>query len=475
MLTETLEQIHASSRAKQMAYVSVILAMLVAIVAGKAYRFLEGGLWYGNQMTDFAAFHLVAQRIWAGELDLTYHFPAFMEVQKEASGGVTTGFMPWTYPPQFGLLLAPLANLPGWAAYLLFTTGTLTAYLMVLRAIAGSYFAQVLIVVFPALAITIGSGQNGLLTGALIGVVCNYAERRPVTAGMALGAMIIKPHLAVAAGFYLLVTRRWTAIATAAIVVAASSLLCTLVFDPQIWSAWLGGLKESASYLEQGRYPLFRMISVYAALYMAGVPAVGAFWGQLAVIGLALGAVALAVARGPSIRFALGVVAVASVMTSPYAYDYDLPILGIGLALLLPDLAGMAGRRERGLFYGLIVLAGGYGLLQSAHLAVEHARGDDPERYLTPAVGGFALIAVLAMLLRLLLRGGPLAFPRPRLPPSQVRANSRKCRPARSSVSTIQASGSKRTSFDNRSSTVPSGTGCGEAAMKKRSTGRPSS
>jgi hypothetical protein len=124
----------------------------------------------------------------------------------------------------------------------------------------------------------------------------------------------------------------------------------------------------------------------------------------MAVAGLALVAVALAVARGPSPRFALGVVAVASVMISPYAYDYDLPIVGIGLALLLPDLASLASPRERGAIYGLILLANAYGLLQSARLSAENVSASGLQRYMTPAVGGFALMVVLAMLLWFLLR-----------------------------------------------------------------------
>ncbi|MBC9882106.1 DUF2029 domain-containing protein [Bradyrhizobium sp. INPA01-394B] len=402
MLTATLEQIQASPR-KRMTYVCVILALLVAILGFKTVRFLEGGLWYGGQTADFAAFHIVAQRIWLGDLDLTYQLASFTKMQLAAAGG-TTGIMPWTYPPQFDLLVAPLAFLPGWAAYFLFTTVTLTAYLMTLRAITGNNFALVLVVFFPAIAITIGIGQNGLLTGALIGLVCLNAERRPALSGIALGMMVIKPHLAVAAGIYMLLTRNWRAVLTAAIVVVASSIVCTLAFGPQIWIAWLGSVREAASYLEEGRYQLFRMISAYAALYKAGLPAAGAFWGQMAMAALALVAVALAIARGPSARFALGIVAVASVMISPYAYDYDLPIVGIGLALLLPDLARLASSRERGAVYALLLLANVYGLLQSARLSAGSANSSGIERYMTPAIGGFTLMAVLAMLLWVLLR-----------------------------------------------------------------------
>ena len=402
MFAETLEQVQFSPTKRAM-YVRFALVALAAILLFKTFWFARFGAWAQRELADFDAFHIVAQRVWLGDLDKVYHFETLIKLQAEASGG-TTSFMPWTYPPQFDLLLAPFALLPVGLAYLVFTAVTLALYLVTLRAIAGNNFALVLVILFPALAITIGCGQNGFLTGALIGAVCLNLERRPVLAGLALGAMIIKPHLAVAAGLYLLVTRRWAAVATAATVVVASSLVCTLIFGPQIWSAMLGSVRESTSYLEQGFYPLFRMISSYAALYMAGVPAAGAFWGQALVAALALSAVLLAVYRAVSPALALGITAMVSVMISPYAYDYDLPMLGIGLALMLPDLVRLASPRERGVVYGLILLAGAYGLLQSARLAAQYGQKVDLDEHVTPAIAGLALMALLALLLRILWR-----------------------------------------------------------------------
>jgi hypothetical protein len=192
------------------------------------------------------------------------------------------------------------------------------------------------------------------------------------------------------------------------------------VFGPQIWIAWLGAIRESASYLDQGFYPLFRMISSYAALYMAGVPATGAFWGQAVVAGLAMCAVVLGIFPGAqreaSAAFALGITAMVSVMLSPYAYDYDLPMLGIGLGLLLSDLGRLAGARERSVMYGLILLAGAYGLLQSARMAAQYGT----EAHYAPAVAGLALMALLALLLRILLRKArPVRTTSPRSEPAE--------------------------------------------------------
>lgn len=409
MFAETLEAVK-DSPSKRTAYVRFVLAALAVMVLFKTLRFGRWGSYQIRELADFDAFHIVAQQVWRGQLDLVYRFEALVKLQAEAAQGAT-GFMPWTYPPQFDLLLAPLAPLPTGIAYLLFIAATLAAYLLTLRAIAGTHLAHVLVVMFPALAITVGCGQNGFLTGALIGLVCLNAERRQIVAGLALGAMVIKPHLAIAMGVYMLATRRWLALATAAMVVLTSSLLCTVAFGWPIWRAWLGAIGESAAFLEQGLYPLLRMISAYAALARAGIPAGLAFWAQAALAALALGAVVLAVRLAAlqklSPAFARGVAVLASVMISPYAYDYDLPMAGIGLALLLPDLARLASARERGVLYGLILLAGAYGMLQSARLAAQF--GDAAylaglEDRFAPALGGFAMAALLTLLLRLLWR-----------------------------------------------------------------------
>ena len=396
MFAETLEQIQSSPPKRTMYVRGILVALAVFAVFNAAGYFLFGP-WRG----DFDVFHIVAQRVWLGDVDQTYSFETFTKIQAEAAGRAING-LSWTYPPQFDLLFAPFGLLPAWAAYLLFMAATLAFYLMTLRAIAGESFGQILVILFPALALNISIGQNGLLTGALIGLVCINVQKRQMSgqllAGLALGAMVIKPHLAISVGVYLLATRRWTAITAAAMVVLVSSLLCTLVFGVQIWTAWLGAIREAAGFLERGMYPLHRMISGYAALHKTGVSATGALWGQIVVACLALLAVVLAVARRVSPPFALGVSAVVSVMISPYAYDYDLPIVGIGLALLLPDLARLASARERSVIYGLVMLAGTHGLLQVTGLA---------QSVQNVALAALATMALLVLLLRILLRKQP--------------------------------------------------------------------
>ncbi|WP_063621729.1 glycosyltransferase family 87 protein [Bradyrhizobium sp. Ec3.3] len=405
MFAKTLE-LAQSSEAKRTMYTRLVLGAVTIGVLAKTIWFARIGPLQQRGLVDFDDFHIVAQRVWLGDVHQAYQLDKLFQMQREMFGA--TNFLPWTYPPQFNVLIAPLALLPIGLAYFLFTAATLAFFLVTLRAIAGRAFALVLVVTFPALAVTLSCGQNGFLTAGLIGLICLNVEKRDasgqVFAGLALAAMVIKPHLAVAMAVYLLITRRWVTLLTAAIGVLASSVLCTLLFGPQIWPALFDAVRASASYLERGSYPLFRMISSYAALHTLGVAPALAFWGQAICAGLALLAIGVAVARKLSPRTALGVAALVSVMISPYAYDYDLPIVGIGLALLIPDLTRAASSAERGIIYALILVAGAYGMLETAGLKVSQGAHHAVKHQMIPAVGAFAVVLLLALILRILLR-----------------------------------------------------------------------
>ena len=129
---------------------------------------------------------------------------------------------------------------------------------------------------------------------------------------------------------------------------------------------------------------------------------------QVSVVAiLALLSVVVAILRKATPRTALGVAVLVAVMISPYAYDYDLPITGIGLALLLPELLKVANASERRTIYALIFVAGASGMLLAAGLRLFYDPSTAASHPLIPAVGGLAMVALLVLVLRILLRPWP--------------------------------------------------------------------
>jgi hypothetical protein len=211
--------------------------------------------------------------------------------------------------------------------------------------------------------------------------------------------MVIKPHLAIAFAVYAILRRRWTVVITAGAVVLITSAICTAAFGTQIWLQLLQSVRDSSVFLERGNYPLYRMISVYAALRSAGLSAGIAFLGQGFIALMALGIVLFALHRKMPERSSLGLTAMVSICISPYAYDYDFLIFGIGLACLLPALHA-AREGERSILYAVPILIGAYGNLRSAHVGTAL----DVDYLNMISIGGFAIVPLIALTLIILRR-----------------------------------------------------------------------
>lgn len=315
------------------------------------------------EIVDFHAFVAAGRLALAGRLPEAYDAARFAEVERAMGNHPVV--LPYSYPPPFGLILAPLALLPIGPAFLLFTGATLALFLAVLRRLAGPWFWTALLSVAPAVLIDLRLGQNGFLTAGLAGLSLLLAlRRRSLPAGLAAGALLaLKPHLALGLPLLFVLRRDWRALVasgvTAALLVAAS----LAVFGLGTLPAFLAGLGQSGRFMAAGRFPLHRMVSVDAFLMASGASPPLA----LLVHGVAAcAALALAAAVAPRLRdpaAAAGLVLAVTPFLSPYLYDYDLTLLGVALAPMLPALSrALPGRRLDALLAGLAVV-GGLGLV----------------------------------------------------------------------------------------------------------------
>ena len=165
-LLDTIEANHSRSNARL--HTKLILAAAAAVIVLSAIEFSSFGTKaHPRQLVDFDSLYIAGQ--WCGAATSTKPiiFAAWVNCRVLSR---TEAFLPWTYPPQFDIFVALLALFSQSIAYSLFIAGSLAAYLATLRRIAMESFIPVLIVTFPALVITIRCGQNGFLTGALIGL-----------------------------------------------------------------------------------------------------------------------------------------------------------------------------------------------------------------------------------------------------------------------------------------------------------------
>jgi hypothetical protein len=289
------------------------------------------GLWAAS---DFIAFYAAARLAAAGDAAAAYHLPSFVaEFARVLDGQVPN--IPWPYPPTVFLPLRPLswlAPVPALWAWLavLAVCAIAAAILMARRASAA------VLVALPCVGNNLVSGQNGTITALLLAVIATAWTRSPTLAGVALGLLSYKPHLAVVPGVLALAFGCWRLLAVAAAVAAAWALLALIAFGWPIWLAFLAAASDQAVYAASGLLPFRRNISSFALLQALGAPAALALAAQFAVAGLALATVVRVWRSTADIPARTLALAAAVLLVPPYAYDYDLAVLVLPAAALLP-------------------------------------------------------------------------------------------------------------------------------------------
>lgn len=330
----------------------VIIGLICALMAIQAVSFQNPSL-VGRDadVTDLSAYYVTGKLVNEGRASDAYHWPTVMQEQARRFGHVE--FMPWAYPPQVTLATGMLGLLPISLAYLFFAGLSFWAFLTVLKRVAGPWSTAALVVVLPALFVNARCGQSGFLIASIMGCVLLWLGSEHRRAGLALGAMLFKPHLGIALGLMALLARRWTTLAVAFGVVVVTSVIVGIVLGWPIWEAYLRATATAGEYLRAGFYPLARMTSAYAAARGAGLGASTAFALQAICAVFVLGALALAVRAGMARHRLQALAIVASLLVSPYNYDYDMVALALAVGLIAPDILARCSTAEA---FGLTAL-----------------------------------------------------------------------------------------------------------------------
>jgi hypothetical protein len=283
--------------------------------------------------TDFASFHAAAVLALSGRPEAAYDIAAHAAMQR-AETGATEHYFAFFYPPVFLLLLLPLAMLPYLAALAAWLAVTGGLYAAALRTLAGRSVPGLAVFAFPAVLVNAGHGQNALLSAALFGFAAALLDRRPAVAGVCIGLLCYKPHLAILAPVAFAAAGRWRAFAAAAATVAAMVALSALVFGTDTWRSFMAGAPIATATLEQGLVGAEKMVSTFAAMRLLGGGLTLAYAAQCVVALVA--AILLARAARGADGAALGaLLAAAATLGSPFLLDYDLAILAVPLTWAL--------------------------------------------------------------------------------------------------------------------------------------------
>lgn len=282
--------------------------------------------------TDFSSFWTAGRMALDGHAAAAYDWKAHWDVQKQTHG--VDLFYPWSYPPVFFFVVAPLAALPYLPAFLLWQGASLLAALAVFRAILPQREALLFALGFPAVLICAGHGQTGFLTAALLGGGVLALQRNEVAAGVLFGLLIYKPQFGILLPFVLAAGGHWRAFASAAVTALATIVLSVAVWGWPAWQAFLDSLPLTEKIVfEAGNTGFEKFQSVFAFVRSMGGPLPLAY-GLQAVVTFGVLAACIWIWRsGTAHRLKGAALLTGALLASPYVLDYDLIAFGLAIAL----------------------------------------------------------------------------------------------------------------------------------------------
>jgi hypothetical protein len=287
----------------------------------------------GTRGSDFLAFWGAARAVLEGVPQAAYDLQWQERVQIGAGPNEWFAFV---NPPPFLFVAAPFGALPYPLAWIAWNAATYALWAW--AAIKAFPRLWLLALVFPGALIAAGHAQNGFVTGALLVGGVALVDRRPVIAGALLGALVVKPHLALLVPFWLAAGGRWRAFAAAAGSALGLLAISWLAFGSATMIGYTSSWEASAAIMRFGDADFFlRMATPYSQIRIHGGETLAI--GAAALLALAMIAlVMLAWRRFGQDGLATGAVMLAATaIASPYLFNYDLPFLVLPILWLVRE------------------------------------------------------------------------------------------------------------------------------------------
>jgi len=233
---------------------------------------------------------------------------------------------PYAYPPTALLLLAPLGALPFWAAL-----GAWMALGFGVFLYAGTRLTRgrrtlvvALMLLSPAVVMAAIVGQAVILVSALTALAMVDLTGKPRRAGVWLAlAAAIKPQAVLLAPLALVAGGAIEALVSAAVVGAVLVALSAAIFGVPLWTQWLASLPDFQKVIESVPNLMAGVITPLGAAHLLGLsgPAALVWRAAFALLGAGLAWSAFARRADPATR--LAALAAGSLLIAPYAMHYD--------------------------------------------------------------------------------------------------------------------------------------------------------
>ena len=286
---------------------------------------------------DFISFYAAGTLALEGQAILAYDIEAHRNVELALINAedLEFGLLPFNYPPIFLLLLAPLAALPYFVAFIIFQISSIIFFVTMIKKLAGRNEALILSLAFGGTLINFCYGQNALLTTGLLAGALFYLDRKPILSGILIGLLTYKPHLGILIPLVLIVSGRWQVFLYAAISFIFLILMTIATLGMESWiSFW-----EARDFVKQAlNVPLISYLnfqSIFSSLRAMGIGLNSAYLIHIIFAFLSIIVVLKIWVMKVDVRLKLASLTLGTMMISPYILNYDLALLAIVISCLV--------------------------------------------------------------------------------------------------------------------------------------------
>jgi len=299
--------------------------------------------------TDFLHFYTLGSLALDRRGADLYNLPAQSALlSQRVSEGAGITYLP-LYPPQVSLFFAPFARLSYPSALIVWLVLSSLIYALCCYAVwqvcpnlrSYGFTVSILALAFPAFWHLVAWGQTSALALAFF-TLAFFALRteREVFAGLALGCLIFKPQLAIAAAIVFLVTLRWKIIAGAFVSAAAQLTAAYVYYGPgplHDWIRALLNLRNRLPLLEPRLYQTHSLRTFWTMLLPW--PSVSLALHLITALLISATTIACWRSRTP-LRLRYSALLLATVLLAPHLTVYDLIILAPAFLLLSNWIVG---------------------------------------------------------------------------------------------------------------------------------------
>ena len=283
---------------------------------------------------DYATFWSASKLALSGKPADVYNIDELHKKQQQSLGSHHRHGVGWYYPPNFLLMVLPLGLMPYLISFFVWIIGTLILYLIVLYRISPHPILFSLLLFFPGIYENFMFGQNGFLTGTLLGGGLLLLDSYPVAAGCLLAFLSYKPQFIILVFPALICGRYWKTLAGAFTTSLLMLLISIMAFGYQVWIEYFQVMSIPMKQLEIGMAQWTIMPTFFAAVLSAGFGVKAAYLVQGVIMMAVVAGVSWVWCQKTSIASRGAALVLGTLLFTPYATIYDLAILALPLGWL---------------------------------------------------------------------------------------------------------------------------------------------